>query len=350
MKIVKELVYIIIFIVSIFLTIDVLNRIFIPKWLHSSDNMHGYITRGYFAEKNNSLDVVFTGNSDTFRGISPMEIWNDYNITSYNYVSSGQRMWTAYYMLNEALKTQKPKVIMLNIDGIFSDNHSSMSNYQKVFDTWPMSKNKIKAIMDPSFDFSYGRKLAFVFPIISYHSRYNELTNEDFEYAYSDFHNPYKGIDLTIDSKPFEGEYIKDSDEIYSLNQKVLKYLDKYVDKCKKEKINLEFIWIPSPDSWSASKSNAVMEYASNNGIKFTDLNYIYKDLGIDFNIDTADGGDHLNIYGARKVSKYLGEYLKNNYTFKKHDSDTFKRWDKDYKNYTKLIEDLEKSENKINN
>ena len=47
--------------------------------------------------------------------------------------------------------------------------------------------------------------------------------------------------------------------------------------------------------------------------IKYNDLNLIYKDLGIDFEKDTADGGDHLNIYGAKKVSKYLGDYLNDN-------------------------------------
>lgn len=163
MKVIKEIVYFIIFVICIFITIDLLNKIFVPKWIHPEDNMHGYITRGYFAEEKNSLDVVFMGNSDTFRAISPMEIWNDHNITSYNYVSSGQRMWTAYYMLNEALKTQKPEVIMFNIDGIFSDNHSSMSNYRKVFDTAKMSKNKISAIMDPAFDFGIGRKISLFF-------------------------------------------------------------------------------------------------------------------------------------------------------------------------------------------
>ncbi len=346
MKFIKELVYIIIFIISILLTIDVLNRIFIPKWIHSSDNMHGYITRGYFAEEENSLDVIFMGNSDTYRGITPMEIWNDYNITSYNFVSAGQRMWTGYYMLIEALKTQKPKVIMLNIDGIFSTNQSSMSNYQKVFDTMLISKNKINAIMDPAFNFSYGRKLAYVFPIIAYHTRYNELTSEDFKYAYSDYHNPYKGLDISVDSKPFKGDYITNSDDVWPLDDKVTKYLDKFVQKCREEKIDLEFIWVPSPDSWSAEKSNAVKEYTLKNDIDFIDLNYIYKDINIDFTTDTADGGDHLNIYGATKVSKYLGEYLNNNYSFEKHDKNTIKRWNKDYKEYIKILKDLENSGN----
>lgn len=349
MKFVKELICFIIFIFSIFLTINLLNRIFTPKWIYNTDNMHGYITRGYFGEEINSLDVVFMGNSDTFRGLSPMAMWHDYGFTSYNYVSSGQRMWTAYYMLEEALETQKPKLIVLNIDGIFSDSHSSIGNYRKVFDTMPMGKNKIKAIMDPSFDFSFGQKVSFVFPFVTYHSRYNELTRDDFKYAFSDFHNPYKGLEIVIDSKPFEEDYIIDGDDIYPLNKKVLKYLDKFVNKCKKEKINLEFIWIPSPDSWTIEKTNAVKEYANKNNIKYNDLNYVYKDIGIDFRTDTADGGDHMNVYGAEKVSKYLGKYIINKYSFKKHNKKVIDRWNKDYKEYRSIIKGLESSGNKNN-
>lgn len=345
MKVIKEIAYFIIFVICIFITIDLLNKIFVPKWIHPEDNMHGYITRGYFAEEKNSLDVVFMGNSDTFRAISPMEIWNDHNITSYNYVSSGQRMWTAYYMLNEALKTQKPEVIMLNIDGIFFDNHSSMSNYRKVFDTAKMSKNKISAIMDPAFDFGIGRKISLVFPFITYHTRYNELTNEDFQYAFSDYHNPYKGLDISVDSNPFEGEYLEEGNEVFPLNDKVLKYLDMFVDKCKNENIKLEFVWLPSPDSWKVDRTNAAKEYAQKHDIKYNDLNLIYKDLGIDFEKDTADGGDHLNIYGAKKVSKYLGDYLNDNYSFKKHNKKIIKEWNKDYKDYVKAVKDYENGE-----
>ncbi|UKI58852.1 MAG: hypothetical protein L6V81_05755 [Clostridium sp.] len=49
------------------------------------------------------------------------------------------------------------------------------------------------------------------------------LQKEDFEYAYSDYSNPYKGLDLTIDSKPYEGEYVTSGDEVYELSDNVLK-------------------------------------------------------------------------------------------------------------------------------
>ena len=135
MKVRNERLSIVAFIILLLTTIYFLDRLFIPKWITNDDNSHSFITRGYYAEPKNTIDVLFLGNSDTYRGVSPMKIWEDYNITSYSYVSAGQRIWTCYYMLIEALKTQKPKVIFLNVDNFFFNSQSSTGNYKKVFET-----------------------------------------------------------------------------------------------------------------------------------------------------------------------------------------------------------------------
>lgn len=345
MKIIKEVINFSIFAVLTLVSIYLLDRLFIPKWLTNNDNSHSYITRGFYAEKENSLDIIFMGNSDTYRGISPIILWEKYNITAYNYVSSGQRMWTGYYMFEEALKTQKPKVIFFNVDGLFSDNQSSMANYQKVFDNMKFSKNKLNAINDPAFDFSSGNKVALIFPIISYHSRYNELTKDDFKYALSDYHNAYKGLDMITTSIAYNDNYIYNSEERTPINPKVLKYLDKMVRRCKEENIILEFFWIPSPDSWTREKTNTISDYAEQHQIPYNDLNINYEEFGLNFKTDSSDGGDHLNVYGAEKVANYIGEYINNKYNFNKHSEDVINTWNKDLEIYYKAKKELELNE-----
>ena len=346
MKIIREIINFSIFVASILVSIYLLDRLFIPKWLTNDDNSHSFITRGFYAEKENSLDVIFMGNSETYRGISPIILWDEYNITAYNYVSSGQRMWTGYYMFEEALKTQKPKVIFFNVDGLFSDNQSSMANYQKVFDNMKFSTNKLKAINDPAFDFSKKDKIALIFPIISYHSRYNELTLNDFKYALSDYHNVNKGLDMTTSRVAYNGNYIYDSEERTPLNPKVLKYLDKMVKRCKEENIILEFFWIPSPDSWAKEKTNTISDYAKLNHIPYNDLNLNYEEIGLNFENDSSDGGDHLNVYGAEKVAHYIGKYINDKYTFDEHSNEVVNMWNNDLKMYNMLKEKLEYYEN----
>ena len=47
------------------------------------------------------------------------------------------------------------------------------------------------------------------------------------------------------------------------------------------------------------------------------------------------DGGRHLNCYGAKKVTREIGKYISENYTFtnKKKDPE-YKSWNKSYKEY----------------
>lgn len=342
MKIRNEILSIIAFIILLITTIYFLDRLFIPKWITNSDNSHSFITRGYYAEPKNTIDVLFLGNSDTYRGISPMKIWEDYNITSYSYVSAGQRIWTGYYMLKEALKTQKPKVIFLNVDNFFFNNQSSTGNYKKVFDNMKLSKNKIDALTDKTFKLSKGEKISMIMPILGYHSRYNSLNKDDFRYALSDYYNPHKGMDITTVKKGYNKDYVYKSDKRIKLNDINKKYIDLIVKTAKEENINLEFIWIPSPDSWKMERSNTISDYAHENNIKYTDLNLNYKDFNLDFKEDTCDEGDHLNVYGAIKVSEYLGKYINDNYKFDKHDEKLIKRWNNDLKIYKEDIKELE--------
>lgn len=129
--------------------LHVLTKILIPKWITPEDNRMSYIVGGFYEEPKNSLDVIFMGNSDVYRGISPITMWDEYGITSYNYSTSGQRMWTEYYLLEECIKTQTPRLIVLNMDSAFNETQSSESNYRKTFDNMKLSINKIRAITDP---------------------------------------------------------------------------------------------------------------------------------------------------------------------------------------------------------
>ena len=57
--------------------------------------------------------------------------------------------------------------------------------------------------------------------------------------------------------------------------------------------------------------------------------------IGIDWQKDSYDGGDHLNLSGAEKVTDYLGKYLRDNYHFRENYSDeTLRRWNAGMKKY----------------
>ena len=60
-------------------------------------------------------------------------------------------------------------------------------------------------------------------------------------------------------------------------------------------------------------------------------------DIGIDWSKDTRDKGDHLNYYGAIKVTDWLGEYIEKSNLCPNHKGDeNYNQWDKTLKSFYK--------------
>jgi hypothetical protein len=63
----------------------------------------------------NSVDVLVLGSSHAYQGINTSVLWNEYGYSAFNLCGAAQPIWNTYYYLEEALKTQTPKVIILDI-------------------------------------------------------------------------------------------------------------------------------------------------------------------------------------------------------------------------------------------
>lgn len=338
------------FIIGIILFCIVTN-IMIPKWITTTDNRMTYIIQGFYEEPKDSLDVIFMGNSDVYRGISPIKMWDEYGIASYNFVSSGQRMWVAYYMLEECLKYQNPDLIVLNMDSAFNESDASESNYRKAFDNMKFGKNKINAVTDPVFKNTEEQKFSYFFPITRYHSRWSELTEADFNKALKREKFAYKGMDMITDIVPNNDgyKYMERDHSKEVIGEKCSKYLEKIINLCKEKEINLLLIEIPSAESWSKDLSDKTFEYAKEKNLEFIDMNLNGDEFGFNWKKDTCDGGDHLNVYGAEKVSKYLGKIIQEKYNIpNRKDDPNYSSWKEASKKYHKDKKKMEKeSKNK---
>lgn len=318
------------------------SKVFIPKWVDHHGNMMTFIMNGFYEEEKDSLEIIFTGNSDVYRGISPMILYKEYGITSYNFVSAGQRSWIAYAMLEEALRYQTPKLILFNVDELYRDNQTSIGNYSKVYDNMKFSKVKFDAVFDKTYEKSRIGRVSHFLPILSYHSRYVELTNEDFKYAYYDKNNPTKGMDLIAYRVPYKekNNYMEYTTEQAEMPETNREYLDKMVQLCKDKGVTLVLFEVPSPDSWDYSKHNELEAYAKEKNLDFIDLNLYNEEIGMNWAEDTSDGGDHLNVFGAEKVTKFLSDYLVENYELTDRRKDKkYNKWNEQYEQYLKIKE-----------
>lgn len=301
----------------------------------------------FYKQDKETVDVLYLGASGVYTAISPLEIYGKNGVTGYSLSTSGQQVWSSYYLLKEALKTQKPKIVFLECSEFFNSRENEKElNKRNVIDSMKFSKNKLDMINDDIYGFSNWQKLGCVFPLIRYHSRWNKIDGGDINKALKQKETTYKGYLLEFKKDKLEGQNEKEDKEkeeikkntgnikCKEISEDSKNYLKKIKELCEQNEISLVFIKIPEPTFWKQEKSAAIYNYAEKNNISFIDLNYD-TNIDIDWDNDTQDEGKHLNIYGAEKVGEYLINYLNTNFDLKDHrEQSGYKKWDSDENDY----------------
>lgn len=293
------------FIVSVIL-LNVLNKIFIPKW--EEDGLWEPATRivdGFYAEEENTIDVIYLGSSNSFYDINPLVVYEEQEITGYVLGSGEQRLFTSYYYLQEALKRQKPKVVVLEALGLFYDGKGEEEQSRKAYDYMRFSGEKIqslKAAVEVKEDiFSY------VFPFSRYHARWNSLNERDFLYPLSDKHYSLKGY--AYSEEVAEGLPCFDMKQILhpgiAIGEVNEYYFQRIQEVCEKNGITLLLIKTPNIE-WGMFEHTLTAELAEKKGIPFYDYNTFMHELDIWEETCFLDGA-HLNYMGAEKLSSHLG-------------------------------------------
>ena len=343
-KINKVLKCIIFLILGIFI-FQVLSYIFVPKWIDPIDPATARI-KEYYNEKPNTIDVIFVGNSETSMGYSPITVWQKYGITSYNYGSSYQTTQIAYYKLQECLKYQNPKIILLETNSFFDIASNEEAN-RKVLNNFKLDDVTLNAILDKNVDLD--NRLSCVFPLLRFHSRWNQLQSNDFKISLKkEFQTvQYKGMPMNVKKSAYNGDkdYMREKGKIEKIPEKNLNYVEKIIKLCEDKKIKLFMVEIPKT-IWSLEKNKAIIELANNYGIDFIDFNLMQNQISLDWNNDTYDAGGHMNVYGAEKVSSYIGQVLSEKYNLEDHrnNKEIADDWNETARRYEERKLELEKS------
>ena len=101
---------------------------------------------------------------------------------------------------------------------------------------------------------------------------------------------------------------------------------------CKNKGIHLILYSAPAPVCYKITDHNAISKLAKEYGLEYIDANCDLDKIQIDWSKDTHDEGDHLNLSGTRKMTKYLGDYLAQNCDLTDH------RGDPEYQQWTDLL------------
>lgn len=359
-KINKVLKCIIFLILGIFI-FQVLTYIFVPKWIDPMDPTTGRI-KGFYNENTNTIDALVVGASGVGKGYSPIEVWNKYGITSYNFGTSQQPISFAYYLIKESLNYQSIKAVVLDMDYAFANEDTPEGEYRKLFDSMKLGKVKIEAINDEKLKIQEKDKLSYIFPLLRFHTRFKDIKKIDFKYSLNDKDKnfSYKGMAVSVDVNPYidNEKYMEEkTGEEPVISDENLYYINEIIKLCKDRNIKLIFITIPTATSgpvgnqvldWSLDKSRQIEKLANKSEIEFIDFNLpqIQEKIEFDWSKDSSDFGNHLNVYGAEKVSNYIGQVLSEKYNLENHrnNKEIADDWNEIAKRYEERKVELEKS------
>jgi hypothetical protein len=101
----------------------------------------------------------------------------------------------------------------------------------------------------------------------------------------------------------------------YTLPETSMDYLQRIVDLCRENDIELILIKAPTLDPyWYEEWDAQVRDFAEANNVPYINYIYLRDNIGLDMTVDTYDAGLHLNLTGAEKFADYIGRYLVTNY------------------------------------
>lgn len=276
--------------------------------------IHAYRARDALQIRSDSLDVIAVGASPNIAGFSPMEAYQEYGFTSFSAGVGHASGFDCYYLLlTEMLKTQRPSVVLIEMSQLYSA--SNKVGFQVVSDAVGFSMDKVRLLNELPEDYLVDSCLSYILPILKYHTRYKNITKDDFFDAvsanYYDYFQGFKALHIISEVKEYP---MMEKSESVQFNDTQLYYLEKIVDLCRNRGITPVLYSMPY-GTWSKEKHEVLNEYAWMNGLDYVDLNLpdAAQDMGIDTSRDFTDIS-HVNFSGAIKATRYIGRYLCKNF------------------------------------
>lgn len=338
-----------------------LQRLVVPKY--ADKPVEGSFTAEYYDETT-SHDVIIVGDCEVYENIDPMYLWSRYGITSYIRGNAQQLAWQSYYMLEDTLQYETPQVVIYNVQALTHAAPMKEEYNRMTLDGMKWSKIKSDAIEASMCE---GEKfIEYLFPVLRYHSRILELSDEDLTYYFKHKKVTHNGYYMRTDVLPvsesdvadpswlfdkkdtgsdgtdsvivdpwasIEGadDLLEESPTISNQNMDMgedfgeypMEYLDRMRQLC--EKRNIRFVLMKAPSlapEWYDSYNEQVVEYAEKYGLDYLNFYELIEEIGLDFETDTYDGGLHMNLSGADKMSEYLGAWLVEHCHIKNHAAD----------------------------
>lgn len=294
-----------------------IQALLVPKYMVSS--REGALIGEYYANAGNN-DVIFIGDCEVYENFSPITLWEEYGITSYIRGSAQQTIWQSYYLLEETFRYETPKVVVFSVLAMKYDTPESTGSQSRreaynrmTLDTMRLSSAKLGAIQASMTqeEREWEGIYSYLFPLLRYHDRWSQLTEEDITYWLKREPVSDNGYLMQTGVRPMVDAHISPPLADYSFGENSWYYLEKMAALCASHGTRLVLIKAPSLyPVWWWEWDGQIRQFAQENGLTYINMLESLEDIGIDWNTDTYDTGLHLNVSGAEKAASWLGKIL----------------------------------------
>ena len=267
-----------------------------------------------YRQEENSVDVLVLGTSCGYAGVNTNILFEEYGIAAFNLCSAEQPYWITYYYLKEALKTQKPKLVLLDAKAsIYTEDYSKRG--RTILATYGIRDfstrmEAIAACVAPE-DF---RGFALAFPQL--HSYYAKLEKGNFVYPpTNDGRGPnWKGfIEMDITEQHQKPSLVWTNIK-KPLNARQQEYFEKTLALANEHDIPVMLVGFPNPDYANDHMYyNSLWYIAEQYGVSGINYNDPELRLRLLYSSDFADW-QHMNLKGSSKFSRRLASDLKEMY------------------------------------
>lgn len=293
---------------------------------------------GFHNEPQNTFDVITFGSSHAYCTVNPLVMWRDAGIPSYVFSSEGQPIDATYYYIKEALKTQSPKVAVIELYMLTSSKEypEEMAAHDAV-DYLPLSENKIDLI---NTIVPHDMRINYYFNFMKYHSRWQALSSQDFDMHFKKDVDIFRGYAFIKErNRDIVSNGVYNTAAPVEISDKNLEYLQKIVQLSQERHFNLVFLVAPfMPNAREAGIFKSIRSFADQNQVAMLDMNRMYKELNF-YEPGLFCDGNHLNCYGSEKVSSYLAGYLKEKFDLADKRSDScYSTWNSDLPYYAEQM------------
>lgn len=287
---------------------------------------------GFYLEEENSLDVVLIGPSPVYTGFYSPLAYEQEHFTSYA-VSTGGLSGAMYpSAVRETLQTQDPQLFVVDLSGFCDVDQKDSAAVRRWIDSIQKGENREQSIAELV---SEEEQKSYQIPFTKYHSNWTRLKG-CWKTMVDKADQKKRGYSVTKNFCAYTdtSENAGITEEVYDFSEAGYDALEQFLAFLDQEQIdNVLFVRFPRRNNVNDGEryiegiqkireaGYVVLDYCAStyNGHKNT--------VDLDANKDFYDA-EHVNIYGAEKLTKDMAAFIRTCLTEKPAESRSGEKWE----------------------